>query len=75
MNSRPAPGRRVFGPAASPDDKGGYVIQADNVMTSEFIGVYAGHLASKSEDVTIGFAWYGSLIDEILSKPANGMRL
>jgi len=67
--------RRVFGPAASPDEQGNYMIKADNVMTSEFVGVYAGHLTTQDANVTIGYAWYGALIDEILAAPAAGTRL
>jgi Trypsin-like peptidase domain len=67
--------RRVFGPAASPDGQGGYTIKGDNVMTSEFLGVYADHLTAQDANVTIGYAWYGALIDEILADPAAGTRL
>jgi hypothetical protein len=67
--------RRVFGPAAFSDGQGGYITRADNVMTSEFLGVYAGHLTAQDANVTIGYAWYGALIDEILDDPAAGTRL
>jgi hypothetical protein len=67
--------RRVFGPAASPNSEGAYIIEAENVMTSEFIGVYAGHMSDKDAQITIGFAWYGTLVGEILSEPAKGTRL
>ena len=66
--------RKIFGPAPIPQDNT-FVIRGDNVMTQEFIGVYSGHLNRKSEDVTIGFAWYGNLIDEILTDPDAGTRL
>jgi hypothetical protein len=67
--------RRVYGPSASPDGKGGYTIKADNVMTSEFVGIYAGHMSAQDANVTIGFAWYGALIGEILADPADGTRM
>jgi hypothetical protein len=67
--------RRVFGPSASADSNGRYIIKADNVMTSEFVGVYAGHLIAHSSEVTIGFAWYGTLISEMLDNPGVGARL
>lgn len=66
--------RKIFCPAPIPKD-GAYEIKGDNVMIQEFIGVYSGHLTKKSEDVTIGFAWYGNLIQEILEEPDSGRRL
>ena len=67
--------RRVFGPAASPDGKGGWTIKGDNVMTSEFVGVYAGHMSSQDANVTIGYAWHGDLVEEIFFDPCVGTRL
>src|ERR1700754_783664 len=66
--------RKVFGPAPIPKD-GEYEIKGDNVMGQEFIGVYSVHLTSKRKDVTIGFAWYGNLIRELLAEPDAGTRL
>ena len=66
--------RKIFGPAPTPKD-GGYEIKADNVMTQEFVGIYSGHLTTKNEGVTIGFAWYGNLVQEILQEPDAGRRL
>jgi hypothetical protein len=66
--------RRIFGPAPVPHE-GNFEIKVDNIMTQEFIGVYSGHLFNKSEDVTIGIAWYGNLVHEILNSPAPAMRL
>jgi hypothetical protein len=68
--------RRVYGPAAVSTGNGDELtINLDSVVASEFVGVYAGHLSVKNESVTIGYAWYASLIAEIIDNPAPGSRL
>lgn len=66
--------RRVFGPAPVLVGEG-IEMKLDRVVTTEFVGVYAGHLNTKQADVTIGFAWYAKLVDEILADPRPGTRL
>jgi hypothetical protein len=62
--------RRVFGPKASPDAA---TIAVDNIVATEFVGVYAGRLASKElERVGIGYGWYGYLVDEIVNSGTPG---
>lgn len=62
--------RRVFGPRAAPD---GSTISIDNIVATEFVGVYAGRLASKELDrVGIGYSWYGYLVDDIVLGGAPG---
>ena len=66
--------RKIFGPAPiwNGDE---FYIQGDSIMRQEFVGIYSGHLRSKQQDVTIGIAWYGKLIPEVLANPDAGCRL
>lgn len=66
--------RRIFGPAPTLENEQ-FIIQGSNIMTQEFIGVYSGHLFAMSSEVTIGIAWYGMLVHEMLAKPAIASRL
>jgi hypothetical protein len=66
--------RRVFGPAPMLGDNGSIIINDTAVMTTQFAGIYSGHLTKKEESLTIGIAWHGSLISEILADPSPGMR-
>lgn len=62
--------RRVFGPKASPDAS---TTNIDNIVATQFVGVYAGRLASvELERVGLGYGWYGYLVDEILSAGLPG---
>lgn len=56
--------RRTFGPAAQSDMS----VKLDAVVSTEFIGVYAGRIISAKEGdrVSMGYCWYGGLIDEII---------
>lgn len=62
--------RRVFGPRASPDAS---TTQLDNIVATQFVGVYAGRLLNKELDrVGIGYSWYGYLVNEIVSSGIKG---
>lgn len=66
--------RRVFGPASVWINRE-LTTNLDAACTSEFIGIYSGHLHTNHADVTIGIGWYANLIDELLSAPHDGSRL
>jgi hypothetical protein len=66
--------RRVFGPAPTLDNNSSIVIKNMAVMTTQFAGVYSGHLTKEDENLTIGIAWHGSLVSEILASPSPGTR-
>ncbi len=66
--------RRVFGPAPTLDNNSSIVINHMAVMTTQFAGVYSGHLTKEDENLTIGIAWHGSLVSEILASPSPGTR-
>lgn len=61
---------RVFGPAAYGDD----TIKVDNILASEFMGVYSGRLFDDENNASIGLVWHRNLIDQILNSPAAGSR-
>lgn len=62
--------RRVFGPRAAPD---GSTIALENIVATEFVGVYAGRLLNKELDrVGIGYGWYGYLVDDIVADGIPG---
>ena len=61
---------RVFGPAAYGDG----TIQADSILTSEFMGVYSGRIFDDENNASIGLVWHRSLIDQILDAPTAGSR-
>ncbi len=66
--------RRIFGPSASYQDQE-LVVDASKVMATEFVGVYSGRLSEPRADLSIGIAWYGSLVSEVINNPAPGSRL
>ncbi len=61
---------RVFGPAAHGDG----TIKTENILTSEFMGVYSGRLFDDDNNASIGLVWHRNLIDQILDAPAAGSR-
>lgn len=62
--------RRVYGPTVSPDLS---TANPMSVMTTQFAGIYAGRLqTAELERVGMGYAWYGNVIDEILSSQVTG---
>lgn len=61
---------RVFGPAAYGDG----TIRADNILVSEFMGVYSGRLFDDESTASIGLVWHRNLIDQLLESPASGSR-
>lgn len=61
---------RVFGPAALGDG----TILTENILTSEFMGVYSGRLIDDENNASLGLVWHRNLIDEILSEPQSGVR-
>lgn len=65
--------RRVFGPAPLMQ-QGSIAINDTAVMTTRFAGVYSGHLTKQDESLTIGIAWQGHLVSELLENPAPGTR-
>jgi hypothetical protein len=62
--------RRVFGPVPTADLS---TMRVDAIVTNQFAGVYAGRLGTAELDrVGLGYAWYGSVVDEIVSAKVRG---
>jgi hypothetical protein len=61
---------RVFGPAAYGDGS----IRSDNILVSEFMGIYSGRLFDDENNASIGLVWHRNLIDQLLSEPISGSR-
>jgi hypothetical protein len=61
---------RVFGPAAYGDG----TIKADNILVSEFMGVYSGRLFDDDNNASIGLVWHRNLIEQILESATPGSR-
>lgn len=61
---------RIFGPAAYGDG----TIHADNILVSEFMGVYSGRLFDDENNASIGLVWHRNLIDQMLDVAARGSR-
>lgn len=62
--------RRVFGPTVSADLSTANPL---SVMTTQFAGIYAGRLGTAElERVGMGYAWYGNVVEEILSTRVSG---
>jgi hypothetical protein len=61
---------RVFGPAAYGDGS----IASDNILVSEFMGIYSGRLFDDENNASIGLVWHRNLIDQLLSEPVSGSR-
>lgn len=56
--------RRVFGPAAGPDQ----VINPNSIVRTEFVGVYSGRMASQEfAQAGLGIAWYANRIPKIIA--------
>lgn len=66
--------RRVFGPANIISPDGTITTHLDKVMTTDFIGIYSGHLSEMGEQLTIGIGWSRNLIQNILNNPDQGTR-
>lgn len=62
---------RVFGPASYADG----TIKIDNILTSEFMGVYSGRVHDDENNASLGLVWHRNLIDQILDSPAPGSRI
>ena len=57
--------RRTFGPVYMSDK----TLRLDAAVTTEFVGIYSGRLKSREMEATnLGYAWYGNLIDEIITE-------
>jgi hypothetical protein len=69
MSGSPVFGR-VFGPAAYGDG----TIKVDNILTSEFMGIYSGRLFDDENNASIGLVWHRNLIDQIIDSPTPGSR-
>jgi len=61
---------RVFGPAAYGDG----TIHTDNILVSEFMGIYSGRIFDDDNEASIGMVWHRNLIDQILEAPSAGSR-
>jgi hypothetical protein len=61
---------RIFGPAAYGDGS----IHTDNVLVSEFMGVYSGRLFDDENNASVGLVWHRNLIDQLLAEPSPGSR-
>lgn len=60
--------RRVFGPAPIPIN-GQLNVQATNIVTTEFVGVYGGRLLDgRAEGVNLGYCWYGSSVSRLIDE-------
>jgi hypothetical protein len=62
---------RVFGPAAYADG----TLKIDNILDSEFMGIYSGRLHDDENNASLGLVWHRNLIDQILDSPAPGSRI
>jgi hypothetical protein len=62
--------RRVFGPATFAD----LTTNLNNVVTSEFMGVYSGRLHDDENVASIGLVWHREVVDQILTNPSPGDR-
>jgi len=60
----------AFGPAAYGDGS----IHSDNILVSEFMGIYSGRLFDDENNASIGLVWHRNLIDQLLSEPVSGSR-
>lgn len=61
---------RIFGPAPLAN----LTIKTDNILTSEFMGIYSGRLFDDDNNASIGLVWHRHLIEEMLNSPAPGSR-
>lgn len=61
---------RIFGPAPLAD----FTIRTENILTSEFMGIYSGRLFDDENNASIGLVWHRHLIDEMLRTPCPGSR-
>jgi hypothetical protein len=62
---------RAFGPAAYGDG----TIHANNILDSEFMGIYSGRVYDDENNASLGLVWHRNLIDQMLSSPAKGSRI
>lgn len=68
-------GSPVFGRAYGPSALGDGTIDPDNILSSEFMGIYSGRILDDSGDSALGMVWYRNLIDQIIDDPAPGDRV
>lgn len=61
---------RAFGPAAYGDGS----LKLDNILASEFMGIYSGRLYDDENNASVGLVWHRDLIDQLLSDPVSGSR-
>jgi hypothetical protein len=61
---------KVFGPAAHGDG----TIHTDNIMVTEFMGVYSGRLFDDENNASLGLVWHRNLIDQLVDGPTAGSR-
>ncbi|MFF8802826.1 MULTISPECIES: trypsin-like peptidase domain-containing protein [unclassified Methylobacterium] len=66
--------RRVFGPATIVESDNTLTTNLKSVMTTDFIGIYSGHLSDMGEQLTIGIGWSRNLMLDIMQNPAQGTR-
>jgi hypothetical protein len=62
---------RVFGPAAYADGS----IKMDNILVSEFMGIYSGRLHDDEDRASLGLVWHRNLIEQILTSRCPGSRI
>jgi hypothetical protein len=77
IDSRTSPGMsgspvfsRIFGPVALADK----TINYESIVSTEFMGVYAGRVFDDENTASLGLVWHRHLIDEILDAPSPGSR-
>lgn len=46
----------------------------DNIMVTEFMGVYSGRLFDDENNASLGLVWHRNLIDQLLDGPDSGSR-
>lgn len=66
--------RRAHGPTSLLQPDGSIANDLNKVLCTQFTGVYSGHLTTRNETLTIGIAWHGDLVSELLANPARGTR-
>jgi hypothetical protein len=72
--SRGMSGSPVFARAYGPAALGDGTIKVDNILTSEFMGIYSGRIFDDNNEASIGMVWHRNLIDQILNAPSSGSR-
>ena len=60
--------RRHIGPAPVEQPNGSLVVLAGNVLTTSFVGVYAGRLEHAFYGGEVPFVFYGNRIEQVIGR-------